>query len=254
MTWRKVCLIVLAVLLAVLTVLLSTAAVRIFQEGTARKAADPLAAVYTQENVRERLISLSPLIAAVAVMTLAGLLLGVRDENSVRPVFSPETERDLLEKRLSRPGEAVLTERKRQRTVRWLRWTAFAACMVPILLYLLDKGHFPENDLEGMIAALTLHTLPWAALGLLLLLIGYILEKKSIFRQIDAARAQLQAEKGGRSVTVTTAGQSGRGITAVRVALLTAAGAFILFGVLNGSLDDVLLKAINICTECIGLG
>lgn len=38
--------------------------------------------------------------------------------------------------------------------------------------------------------------------------------------------------------------------------LLLAAAAIILIvhGVWNGGLRDVLIKAINICTECIGLG
>lgn len=41
---------------------------------------------------------------------------------------------------------------------------------------------------------------------------------------------------------------------AARLAILTLAAAFILLGVLNGGARDVLVKAINICTECIGLG
>ena len=38
------------------------------------------------------------------------------------------------------------------------------------------------------------------------------------------------------------------------VATVVAAAAFILAGVLNGSARDVLIKAIHICTECVGLG
>ena len=40
----------------------------------------------------------------------------------------------------------------------------------------------------------------------------------------------------------------------VRAAILCAAIVFILLGVMNGGAYDVLVKAINICTECIGLG
>ena len=40
----------------------------------------------------------------------------------------------------------------------------------------------------------------------------------------------------------------------VRLVLLIAAAGLIAAGVLNGGLRDVLIKAINICTECIGLG
>lgn len=44
------------------------------------------------------------------------------------------------------------------------------------------------------------------------------------------------------------------GKNVLRLVLFAAAGLFIVLGVLNGGLNDVLVKAINICTECIGLG
>lgn len=40
----------------------------------------------------------------------------------------------------------------------------------------------------------------------------------------------------------------------LRAALITLAALLILLGITNGGLWDVLVKAINICTECIGLG
>ena len=39
-----------------------------------------------------------------------------------------------------------------------------------------------------------------------------------------------------------------------QAAFVVMAAAFIIAGVLNGSAGDVLIKAIHICTECIGLG
>ena len=40
----------------------------------------------------------------------------------------------------------------------------------------------------------------------------------------------------------------------LRAAFIVLAAALILLGITNGGLWDVLVKAINICTECIGLG
>ena len=47
---------------------------------------------------------------------------------------------------------------------------------------------------------------------------------------------------------------SARGMRLLRATLLVAAIALIVAGILNGGMRDVLYKAKNICTECIGLG
>ena len=152
MTRKKAYLIAMALLMTLLTVLLCAAAIRIWREGSARKAENPLEAVYTPEKVEEELLRISPLLYAVIGMAAAGLLLGIRDEKSTRPV--------------------------------------------------------PVQD----------------------------------------------AGKGGPQAPAAAGEQSGRGTAAARIILLLAAGVFIVLGVLNGSMEDVLRKAINLCTECIGLG
>ena len=40
----------------------------------------------------------------------------------------------------------------------------------------------------------------------------------------------------------------------IRAIVFVIAITFIILGVFNGGVRDVLIKAINICTECIGLG
>lgn len=50
------------------------------------------------------------------------------------------------------------------------------------------------------------------------------------------------------------AGVSSRRTRAYRALTLILAAALIALGVQNGGLRDVLIKAVNICSECIGLG
>ena len=40
----------------------------------------------------------------------------------------------------------------------------------------------------------------------------------------------------------------------VKITLLIAAVIFVIAGIRNGSMEDTLIKAINNCTECVGLG
>ena len=46
----------------------------------------------------------------------------------------------------------------------------------------------------------------------------------------------------------------GNALKAVRVCMLVLAIALIIHGIFNGSMRDVLFKAVRICTECVGLG
>ncbi len=50
------------------------------------------------------------------------------------------------------------------------------------------------------------------------------------------------------------AAKPARHLAAVRLVLLGAAAALVVLGAMNGGARDVLVKAVNICTECIGLG
>lgn len=145
MSGKKAYLIAQAILCILLVLLLSVEAIRIFQEGTARRAEQPLEAIYTPQAVAAAFARLAPLLYLSVGMTAAGLLLGVKEEQR-----SPKTQRktEAMEKKKENP--------KKQ--------------------------------------------------------------------------------------------------TVLRVAFLIAALVFIALGALNGSLMDVLAKAINLCSECIGLG
>lgn len=46
----------------------------------------------------------------------------------------------------------------------------------------------------------------------------------------------------------------GRRTSAVRIILICAAVILIVLGALNGGLRDVLVKAVNLCRECVGIG
>lgn len=42
-------------------------------------------------------------------------------------------------------------------------------------------------------------------------------------------------------------------VTIFRTALLIVAAVMIIVGIINGGMKEVFVKAVNICTECIGL-
>ena len=266
MTRVKAYLGIQAALCILLVLLLSVSAVSIYHEGTDRKAEHPLEAVYEPERVAEKFAPIVPLFIVVIGMTAAGLLLGIKDKDAEKPVRDAESERDLAVRRVIQPDEKMFREREYQKRVSVLGLAAFFACMVPAAIYVLNGNHFPAEP-EQMIAGLVRVLIPWTAVGIGCLMVRAALLEKSFLRETEAAKSRAAAEKAEKSETGIglpepvgdTAGtgkniQNGNRRAILRTVFIAAAAVLILMGILNGSAGDVLIKAVNICTECVGLG
>ena len=238
----------------ILTGLMAASVLSIYREGAARKALDPLESVYTPEIVAERFAPVAPLFFASLGLLVAGLLLGVKDENAERPVTDAFVVRDLTVARIRRPSEAMLKEQARQRRLSRIGWGVFAVCMIPIALFLADPTHFPSGDPEAMFHELLRVFLPWTAAGLGALAVTAALRERSAVCETEAAKARAREELSEGAVPESATPPRRKGINAIRMAIIAAAVALIVAGIFNGSARDVLYKAITICTECVGLG
>ena len=254
MTKRKLYLMLQAAVCVALAVWLSLSAAAILREGSARRAERPMESVYTPQAVAEKLAPVAPLFFAGLGLLVAGLALGIKDERAERPARDAELNRDLLAARVARPSGEMLSQRRRQRGLKWIGRGLFALCMVPVLIYLLNPAHFPEADLEDMFAGLMGVLLPWTAAGLGALSVCAALAERSALREVKAARERLNEERAAGVAAEPKPLDPPKKAGALRVALLVAAVVCIIAGALNGGARDVLYKAITICTECVGLG
>ena len=237
-----------------LAAVLALSAVSVYREGAARKAEDPMESVYTPEIVMEKLTAIAPICLALLIPLLLALAFKAMDGSAQKPVIEGEMQKNLLAARVAKPPEAMKKEQAIQKRLLLGGWAAFGLCMVPIAVYLLNPARFPENDLEGMLSSLLGTLLPWTAAGLAALAVAYTLRDKSVKRETEAAKAQLKAEKEEGIAPAPKQRKKPVRKTPVRAAVLIAAALFIAAGILNGSALDVLIKAITICTECVGLG
>ena len=251
MTVRRICLLATAVACAALAAWSAAAVLGIYRDGMARRAEDPRESIYTPEIVAERSAPAAALFFIILALTAAGLAAGAGDGRGEKGAKDPEWDRDLI---VSAAGPAEITgkERKKRLALTAAGWGLFAACMVPAALFVMNGENFPERDTEGMLRALLAVLLPWTAAGLAALLASALLRDKSFRREAAAARGRI-GEAGTRTAP-PAAGSALKGAGAVRMILAAAAAALILAGILNGGAWDVLVKAITICTECVGLG
>ena len=65
---------------------------------------------------------------------------------------------------------------------------------------------------------------------------------------------QIIKENGRSEKIINDSKRKNLAINITRVSIICIAVAFIVIGIINGGATDVLQKAIEICTECIGLG
>lgn len=248
---KKIILLTIQSLLCVLlTVQLCVSAIDIYVRGSAAKEADPLAWIYTQEAAASALLSCLPLFILAVLTTVVAVVLSVKGEE--RPFRDPEIVRDLIVSRVGEPSEEMKKERRKQNKLHIVGWMGFALCMIPILIYLCIPSHFDRSDapgLEAVMEALVLHILPWTIIGIGILSVCLIMRDKSILKETELAKT---AEKSNDPAA--PAPDHRKAVNALRVIVLAAAVTFIVIGIFNGSMTDVLNKAIRICTECIGLG
>ena len=292
MVKNKIFLWVQTALCVLIAVLLASSAVRIFIDGSAYQAAGhPSEWIYTREKVTAALMPILPLFLLSFAMTVYSLVKDIKDEEADKPVQDVERARDLVCARVAQPSEEMAKERALQKKLRLGGWIGFAVCMIPILLYITNGAHFALTDAEGLdhsIVSMIAYVVPWTVLGLACLIVTTVLQGKSMQREADAATALMKeaaaakaakaakaAAESAKTAEAPSAGaesakapsaskaaallyntspETARRRILIRRVLLVAAVIFVVLGVQNGSMKDVLVKAIRICTECVGLG
>ncbi len=263
MTKSKILLLLQSLICVLTAVMLAAAAIRIYREGVVIRAADPGASIYTPEKIRAALIPVIPVVCIGVIVTAVCAVLGIRDENADRPAEDTELARDLVCSRVAEPSEEMKKERELQKKLKRGGWAGALLCMIPVCLYIADPAHFAEGDAKGLdlaIRTLAGSVFPWIFAAFCLLAASTVQQEKSMKREKDLASARIREEKerGVKSVPevhpLTGQMPEGSRLRNLRLAVLAAAVIFLAAGILNGGMRDVLIKAINVCSECIGLG
>ena len=204
--------------------------------------------VYRAEDVISRLGSLRiwaigylALLAAVCVMVPGGARKGTA------AAMEPDNRLRLMKKKFTDLPEAARAEENLRKKIGYGTAAVVAACAALSLVYLLNRDHFTSWDLETVMGQMLAHTLPWTIIAFASVTAASFLCRRSMEREI----ALLKGVSGSKAPEA--AAKPSR-LPYVRIALYAVAAILIVLGINNGGMRDVLIKAINICTECIGLG
>lgn len=244
---------VLTALVAVVGVLFIAACLNIYTSGPRPYSAESIALGFKQ-------------ICIPVYITLLGILGGIvlnlfLPLESKRPK-SPMREDAVLTRLHQKVGhleaEAQQTVDKECRLRRILRIAAaviYAALMIYPTVYVLTPEHFTVSNLNGDIIKAVLIVMIPAVIGLIVCWLCQVLVKASMRREIQCCKQVLASrKKQPEKLSHDSKSVSSRTLWWIRGGILAAALILIVLGIFNGGVDDVLKKAIAICTECIGLG
>ncbi len=208
---------------------------------------------YSAEAVAQTFRSISLPVYLWLVLAVAGLLAAPflpvsRDKAASQPEMAL---RRLQQKaclsadpELQRAIVALRNARKRERLlVLCLLVTGFA----PFLSYACNGLNFDQEDINGSMRKAFLLMLACLAIPLVSAIVTAYRARASVLKEI-ALLKQLPKKE-----AVPSPAHSKR-IPVARLCILAAAAACLIYGLVAGGAADVLTKAVNICTECIGLG
>lgn len=155
-------------------------------------------------------------------------------------------------------ADAITLIEREKKLRKTLRIAAIAICVVsavPALLHVFNFNNFGA-DYNGAVIAACLWILPCFLIAAGACIAYMYIASASLDRQIKHVKSAI-AKNGSATGSQNACKNSCRRnklTYAIRFAVAVIAIVLIVAGIFNGGMADVLSKAINICTECIGLG
>lgn len=220
---------------------------------------------YTREIVNERLSAILPLnlLTLVGVVGLGVFSLFTKEKGSPRARISKAAHLKITKRSLkgAEPSEAHNSlKEKEERTRRIILISVIALSVVVFAVaafFVLDTRRYQSDDFNTDIAYSVIIALTAALISFGSVFAGGILRDRSYEREIESLRGEVRAlrAKGliGEGAEANALGE-GHAVLLLRLVIIAVAVTFIIVGIFNGGMSDVLGKAVRICTECIGLG
>ena len=229
----------------------------IYQSGPRTFSRESIGAALSQPAITILIITtaVSCFIGFVAQMVLP------LDKAKTKALRDELTAMKTLSKKVGTPNAAQSKKINFEKALRTVIWIVYGlACVVFAVfpaIYLVNRNHFPGIDPTGEIKTAALIVMPYALLMLGGYFVADLVSKYSALRQ-SAVYKQMLMEKNLRTAEPSDPDKQEKttsaAVTFLRLALIAAAVCFVVVGIFNGSANDVLTKAVKICTECIGLG
>lgn len=215
--------------------------------------------VYSRATVGSYLMQILAVLIIWILAVLAGVVLAYLDGRKEKILVKTTNYVKLknLISMLPDDSKNVVYQKERKKTtiVWFIIFGILLICLVMSCLYLFNPKHFIyDGNPTAQIRNMALHLLPWVVIsgGALIGMVFYL--EWNAKNCIPLVKQLLSVNGKQEKKTATIDKRKLWALWITRGALLICAITLIIVGALTGGADGVLQKAINICTECIGLG
>lgn len=210
---------------------------------------------YTRPLVIETIRTVAAPICVCIALTIVGFVLEwvfpaekkLKTEKNSAALLARLTETRDLSKGDS---EAIIKERKKRKNRAVVSLVLLCVTASVFLCYALVPSNF-EADINSSVIAAVRILIPCLAIPFGYAVYAAYSNEKSLLREIELIKKLPASDKKEKS---DPADDNGNAVLAVRMLVLLVAASILIYGFVSGGTADVLTKAVNICTECIGLG
>ena len=245
--------IMLSVMLTVTGVLLMMACVNVYRIGDRP---------FTPDNIAAEFSKIAVVVWITVAMAAIGAILALilpEEKAKLRAAIDKKLILERLERRIDPEklpcdiAEKINKEKKLRKILCIAAIALIVAAAIPAAIFAFNFNNFTADHDASVLRACVL-ILPLAFFGIGIATAYVLLEAASIDRQLTLVKSAMATAGGKITDTECKKEASPWLATGIRIAVAVVAIAFIVLGIFNGGIADVLAKAINICTECIGLG
>lgn len=139
--------------------------------------------------------------------------------------------------------------KERKKLIKTINYIIVILSGIVFLVYAGNPDNFHTQNINQSIIDAMFVLLPCSAVALISAMTTYFLNSKFTKKQIDILKTLPK-----KSDDTSTESKCSNVLLFVKIGITLISIGLIVFGSLNGGFVDVLTKAVNICTECIGLG
>lgn len=246
----------LSVLLIVSGILLIISCVKIYNIGDRP---------FTPENISNAFINIRiPLFITIGALVVGGIIDMLLPREEVKHRASPDKRASLarMENRIDYKNcdplltYRIKTAKKLEKSIKTIAKILCAVAFVFIAIFVLNPSNYGD-DYNGSVITVMLFITPWLILLAGILFAYFYVDDMLLTARVKSVKEALASEDGNKIPSPEEKKDCKchkKQVILARIIVLVIALGLLSVGIFGDGMRDVLDKAINICTECIGLG